>query len=487
MKLESIIQNSSAGKVFYFFEKISEIPRGSKKEKAISDWLVAFAKEKKLVVVQDKYLNVLIRKPATSGYENFSPLIIQGHMDMVWEKNKDVNFDFETQGIDLIINDGFITANGTTLGADNGVAVAVALALLDSDNISHPELEILITSDEEAGMSGAENFNTSLLKGCTMLNVDTDEEKTIYVSSAGGARVQIDLDFSRDKNHENSMDVILEVKGLNGGHSGADIDKNLGNSIKILSKILASLSIPFKIYDITGGEKMNAIPRESTAVLNINADSFDKIKKEISSEFEKIKENYAKTEEKLTYEFGPVTDVQMSPITDSDSKKIIEFLNELPNGIIAMSKDIKGLVEASLSLGVLRTNETSISMQFLLRSSFNKSVDIMLENLKVLSKKYGAKFHTDSSYNSWEYNENSELRELFIKSQTALTGTAPEIKAVHAGLECGILAGKMKKLDVISIGPNNYGAHTPEERLEIKSMEYLWQWILKSLELYDFK
>lgn len=485
--MENITKDLTPKKVFYFFEEISKIPRGSKKEEAVSSWLVNFANERGLEVYKDNFLNVIIKKAGSKGHENFSPLILQGHTDMVWEKNEDTVFDFETQGIELLIDNGFLKASGTTLGADNGIAVAVALAILDSDDIVHPPIEAVFTADEEAGMSGVENIDTSILNGKTMLNIDTEEEGEIYVSSAGGARIQIDLGFTRDVKFLNSSDLSLKIKGLNGGHSGADIDKNLGNSIKILAFILYGLSkrFSYKLYDISGGDKANAIPREALSTINISETEKENFITEANKLFTEIKADYAKTETNLTLEIIENSEIKSDPISESDTKKIVDLLCELPNGVIINSTKIKDLVETSLSLGVLRTLENTITIEMLLRSSVNADLKALSEKLEDIAKIYNADFTADSSYPSWEYNENSELRKLFINAHKEIYDTEPKIKAIHAGLECGIFANKIKELDVISIGPNIFGAHTPEERMEIKSVEYTWKWILKALELYN--
>ncbi len=485
--MENITKDLTPKKVFYFFEELSKIPRGSKKEEAVSSWLVNFANESGLEVFKDSFLNVIIKKAGSKGHENFSPLILQGHTDMVWEKNEETVFDFETQGIELLIDNGFLKANGTTLGADNGIAVAVALAILDSDDIIHPPIEAVFTADEEAGMSGVENIDTSILNGKTMLNIDTEEEGEIYVSSAGGARIQIDLGIARDEKILNSSDLSLKIKGLNGGHSGADIDKNLGNSIKILAFILSGLSkrFSYKLYDISGGDKTNAIPREALSALNISETEKENFIKEANKLFTEIKADYTKTETNLTLEIIENSEINSAPISETDTKKIIDLLCELPNGVMINSTKIKDLVETSLSLGVLRTSKNAITIEMLLRSSVNADLKALSEKLEDIAKIYNADFTADSSYPSWEYNENSELRKLFINAHKEIYNTEPQIKAIHAGLECGIFANKIKELDVISIGPNIFGAHTPEERMEIKSVEYTWKWILKALELYN--
>lgn len=487
--MKNITKDLSPQKVFYFFEEISKIPRGSKKEKQISDWLVKFAKDRNLEVYQDSTLNVVIKKAGSPGYENYSPLILQGHMDMVWEKNSDTKFDFDTEGIKLAVKDGFLKATGTTLGADNGIAVAVILAVLDSDDIMHPPLEAVITADEEAGMTGVENLDVSVLKGKTMLNIDTEEEGEIYVSSAGGSRVQIDFNFKRESAAPDSKNILLEIKGLNGGHSGSDIDKGLGNSIKIISFILSELSkkMKFRLFDISGGDKTNAIPREAFAMINISPDNFENFIKESKVFFDEMKATYSKTEQNLTMEIIENINADKKPLSERDSINLLELLCEIPSGVITNSEHIEDLVETSLSMGVLRTYDHVSTIQLLLRSSVNSALRELENKLKDISELYNAGFTVDSSYSSWEYREDSKIRELFIKAHEDLYHKMPKIKAIHAGLECGIFAGKIAGLDVISIGPNIYGAHTPEERMEISSVEYTWKWVLKALELYQIK
>lgn len=484
-------------KVFHFFSEISKVPRGSKKEKQISDWLVNFAKERNLEVIQDKALNVLIKKGATEGYENYSPLIIQGHMDMVWEKNKDTVFDFETQGIQLVVEDGYLKAKGTTLGADNGIAVAYALAILDSNDIKHPALEVIITTDEEDGMSGVNNLDYSIFTGKTLINLDTEEYGEVYVSSAGGARTRTLFSFDQREFGEREL-ISVEVKGLSGGHSGAEIHKNLGNSNKILGEVLWHLNkkYNFALISFDGGDKANAIPREAIAHLAVNLDGdkiedFEKLANlafvNILKEFNVVDKNPILVINKFTKEESPIS----ARICSKETTKLIDLIHKFPNGVLAMSKHIEGLVETSINLGVIKTTEEDgkikIKMQALPRSSVNSSLNELIENVTELSTSHGAEVIKDSSYPSWEYRENSAIRDIIVKSFKEITGEDAKVKAIHAGLECGIFADNIKGLDVVSIGPNIYGAHTPEERMEIKSVGATWELLLKVLENYNVK
>ena len=481
-------------KVFHYFAEISKIPRASKKEKEISDWLVKFAKERKLKVIQDEHYNVIIKKKATEGYEDFSPLILQGHMDMVWEKNKDTEFDFSTQGIELVIDGDFLKANGTTLGADNGIAVAYALAILDSDDIKHPALEVVITTDEEDGMSGVVNLDFDEFDGKTLINLDTEEYGEVYVSSAGGTRTETKFIFETKKIGNGYTPISIEVKGLSGGHSGAEIHKNLGNSIKILSEVLYHLSKRYEmsLIHIDGGGKVNAIPREAVAeiAVKLDGDSIDELKKLAGLAFENILKDFKVSDKSPILAIEKIEEKNLG-ISLGDTLNIINFLHEVPNGVLEMSKHIEGLVETSINIGFISTEivdgNVKIRIKSLARSMANDPLNKLVEEVTDLTRKHDANIKIAASNPSWEYKEDSKIRELIEKSFKEITGNEPVIKAIHAGLECGVFTQNIKDVDVVSIGPNIYGAHTPEERMDIKSVGETWEWLLKILENYNIK
>ena len=481
-------------KVFHYFSEISKIPRASKKEKEISDWLVKFAKERKLKVIQDEHYNVIIKKKATEGYEDFSPLILQGHMDMVWEKNKDTEFDFSTQGIELVIDGDFLKANGTTLGADNGIAVAYVLAILDSDDIKHPALEVVITTDEEDGMSGVVNLDFDEFDGKTLINLDTEEYGEVYVSSAGGTRTEIKFIFETKKIGNGYTPISIEVKGLSGGHSGAEIHKNLGNSIKILSEVLYHLSKRYEmsLIHIDGGGKVNAIPREAVAeiAVKLDGDSIDEFKKLTELAFENILKDFKVSDKSPILAIEEIEEKNLG-ISLGDTLNIINFLHEVPNGVLEMSKHIEGLVETSINIGFISTEivdgNVKIRIKSLARSMANDPLNKLVEEVTDLTRKHDANIKIAASNPSWEYKEDSKIRELIAKSFKEITGNEPVIKAIHAGLECGVFTQNIKGADVVSIGPNIYGAHTPEERMDIKSVGETWEWLLKILENYNIK
>ena len=481
-------------KVFHYFAEISKIPRASKKEKEISDWLVKFAKERKLKVIQDEHYNVIIKKKATEGYEDFSPLILQGHMDMVWEKNKDTEFDFSTQGIELVIDGDFLKANGTTLGADNGIAIAYALAILDSDDIKHPALEVVITTDEEDGMSGVANLDFDEFDGKTLINLDTEEYGEVYVSSAGGTRTETKFIFETKKIGNGYTPISIEVKGLSGGHSGAEIHKNLGNSIKILSEVLYHLSKRYEmsLIHIDGGGKVNAIPREAVAeiAVKLDGDSIDELKKLAGLAFENILKDFKVSDKSPILAIEEIEEKNLG-ISLGDTLNIINFLHEVPNGVLEMSKHIEGLVETSINIGFISTEivdgNVKIRIKSLARSMANDPLNKLVEEVTDLTRKHDANIKIAASNPSWEYKEDSKIRELIAKSFKEITGNEPVIKAIHAGLECGVFTQNIKGADVVSIGPNIYGAHTPEERMDIKSVGETWEWLLKILENYNIK
>lgn len=481
-------------KVFHYFAEISKIPRASKKEKEISDWLVKFAKERKLKVIQDEHYNVIIKKKATEGYEDFSPLILQGHMDMVWEKNKDTEFDFSTQGIELVIDGDFLKANGTTLGADNGIAVAYVLAILDSDDIKHPALEVVITTDEEDGMSGVVNLDFDEFDGKTLINLDTEEYGEVYVSSAGGTRTETKFIFETKKIGNGYTPISIEVKGLSGGHSGAEIHKNLGNSIKILSEVLYHLSKRYEmsLMHIDGGGKVNAIPREAVAeiAVKLDGDSIEELKKLAGLAFENILKDFKVSDKSPILAIEKIEEKNLG-ISLGDTLNIINFLHEVPNGVLEMSKHIEGLVETSINIGFISTEivdgNVKIRIKSLARSMANNPLNKLVEEVTDLTRKHDANIKIAASNPSWEYKEDSKIRELIAKSFKEITGNEPVIKAIHAGLECGVFTQNIKGADVVSIGPNIYGAHTPEERMDIKSVGETWEWLLKILENYNIK
>lgn len=471
-------------KIFKYFEEISKIPRGSGNEKAISDYLVQFARENNLEVIQDEVLNVIIKKPASPGYENAPGVILQGHMDMVCVKNCDKVHDFTKDPITLKYVDDMIYAEGTSLGADNGIAVALAMAILTSDNIKHPPLEALITVDEESGMTGASNLNPEHLSGRILINLDSEEEGKLLVSCAGGSRAAINIDIEWQKASKDLEAYTISINGLLGGHSGTEIDKERGNSNKLLGRVLYNLykAAPFNLAYIAGGSRANVIPSEAEAVILISPDKFQAIEDK-AKELDKILKNEYKVSDsgvrvniiKSEKSFDKV-------FNDAATVKAIELLMAVPNGIQTMSKSIKGLVESSSNIGVVSTDDNRVSLEFSIRSSVSSLKESIREQIRTIAKLAHVDFEANGDYPAWEYNPNSKVREVFQRTYKEKYGKEPEIVAIHAGVECGLFGEKIPGLDMISIGANAYDAHTTNEHVSISSVNRTYEYLLAVLE-----
>lgn len=479
-----VLEKIEPKNVFKYFEEILNIPRGSKNEKAISDYLVNFAKKHSLEFFQDEHLNVVIRKNATKGYENSKGVILQGHMDMVCEKNNDTNHDFFNDPIKPRIVDDMIYATGTTLGADNGIAMAFALAVLESETISHPPLEVLITSEEEIGMGGALNLDASILKGEYLINIDSEEEGSLLVSCCGGVTTTINLTTNNIKPSENYTGYTIFINGLKGGHSGMDIIKQRGNSNKILGRILSSLlinNVDFHISSVNGGSKMNAIPRENICSLYVNKSDSDKYSSIINSSFNELKKEFKSTDEGINIYTTKENPDEMCFDKDT-TLKIINILSLIPNGIDTMSTFINDLPQSSSNLGIVKTLANSIVFEGSIRSSISSIKEDILNRQIILSKSVGATISTNGDYPAWEYSSESNLRNVFISTFKDIFNKEPNITAIHAGLECGILKEKMPHLDIISFGPDHFDVHSPNEHVSISSTERMWNYLLEVLK-----
>lgn len=463
--------------VFRYFEEISQIPRGSGDEREISDYLVSFAKERGLEVIQDEALNVVIKKSGTSGYENAPTVILQGHMDMVCEKNKSTVHNFKKDPIKLIVDGDFIRADGTTLGADNGIAVAYCLALLDSKDIPHPSLEVIITTEEETGMGGASNLDPNNIDGKILINIDSEEEGTFLVSCAGGVRTIVKLPIIWEKPGENLLTCAIRIRGLKGGHSGIDIDKGRGNANKIMGRILNDISnsIQFELAEINGGAKMNAIPREMDGVLLIEEKDKTSLEESIERWNKILKNELRVTDPEVKVELEFLNKTVEKVFSNDTKKKAISALVLYPNGIQTMSMEIKGLVQSSTNLGVVTTKQDYVNFESAVRSSVRSLKECIVAQTKVLANNLGAEIIRESDYPEWEFKQDSYIREIFIKVYKEKYGTEPEITAIHAGLECGLFKEKLGDIDMISFGPNMYDVHTPDEHLSISSTARTWE------------
>ena len=465
--------------VFDYFEAICAIPHGSRNTKQISDYLVAFAKEHGLGYQQDEQNNVILFGPGTCGMENHAPVILQGHMDMVCEKDADCPIDMEIQGLELCHDDKYVFARGTTLGGDDGIAVAYALALLADDTIPHPPLEVIITVDEEIGMLGADAIDLSALKGRTMINLDSEDEGVFTVSCAGGATATISLPADRKAVY--GPCIRLSVDRLGGGHSGAEIHKNRANANKVMGEFMNRIQklMPLCLTSLTGGTKDNAIPRSCQATLvamGIQPERINTIAEELQAE---IRETY--DEPDATIQAFDVDALGGNGLSTQATAKVIGLLCAVPNGVQAMSGDMEGLVQTSLNLGVAKLGER-FNVTFSVRSSVNSEKEKLLNKLKTLAEFYEGTYTQAGEYPAWEFKKDSVLRDTMVRIYREMFGKEPEVLAIHAGLECGLLGEKLPGLDCVSIGPQMHDIHTTREKLDIASTERTWRFLLEVLK-----
>ena len=475
--MEYVVHGYEPKAVFEIFEDICAIPHGSGNEKGVADYIEAFAKKRGLFVLRDEAGNVFVRKNATEGYEDTPAILLQGHMDMVCEKNADSTHDFLRDGLKLHVKDGFLFADGTTLGADNGIAVAMMLALLDTED--HPVIECLFTVEEETGLFGAQAFDCSVVTAKRMINLDSEEDYQITAGCAGGNRSEFTFNFN--KTPANGGDLFLEVSvtGLSGGHSGAEIHLGKTNANVLMGRLLsvAYSKAKFNIVKINGGGKDNAIARECFVTLRFESEEAQNAAKHaIISESLKVRKEINKDDKGLSVGIGKaMADCYMD---DKTTASIINFLTVVRSGVLKMSNQISGLVEYSRNLGVIITEDESVRFILSSRSSLEAQIDSTIIELDTLASLVGAECHHYARYPGWEFEPASLLREQYIEKFKFIFGKEPGVGVIHAGLECGILSSKMPGMDIISIGPNMHDIHSPNEHLDLASTCRVWQIIL---------
>ncbi len=473
-----VLEQLEPKRVFRFFEELSAIPRGSGNTKAVSDWCMAFAAERGLEAYQDALNNVIIIKEASAGYEQAEPVIVQGHLDMVCERAPDCTLDMEHQGLELAVEGDTVLARGTTLGADDGIAVAMALAILDDDALAHPRVEAVFTVDEEIGMLGAAALDVSPLRGRRMLNIDSEVEGVLTVGCAGGNVTACTLPVAREAWPGTVLRIT--VGGLQGGHSGTEIDKGRGNANVLLGRVLWALrrQTELRLIRADGGSKDNAIPRESAAVLT-------------AADPETVRAVCAELDRQLKAEFFSAdpdvfvtvcaAEADGPAMTDESTGRAVCFLNCLLNGVQVMSADMPGLVESSLNLGILVTEKERICASYCVRSSVESAKNAMTEKLRCLTVQLGGSVEVSGDYPGWAYRPDSPLRALMTQVFREQYGREPEVSAVHAGLECGLFAGKLPGLDCVSFGPDLPEIHTCRERMHIASVGRVWNMVVEVL------
>lgn len=472
-----ILDQTEPKAVFSFFEQLCTIPRGSANTNAVSDWLVEFAKARGLWCARDAVNNVIIKKPASPGYEAASPVILQGHTDMVCEKIPGCEKDMTREGIDLVLDGDALYAKGTTLGGDDGVAVAMMLAVLDDKALAHPPVEAVFTADEEIGLLGAAALDTSLLQGKRLINLDSEDEGVFTVSCAGGARADCRIPVTRELFAGTTL--RLTIGGLLGGHSGVEIDKGRANASKLLSRVLYMLrgTGEFRLCGARSGMADNAIPASAEATLVCDEGAARAAVEEMQRVFAA---EYRATDPNVRVCCEPCA-AGRAPMSARSTEDVIMLLLCAPNGVCAMSAEIAGLVQTSLNLGILDTEEDSVKAAFSVRSSVESEKRMLLDTLRCLTERLGGDMSVTGEYPGWAYRTDSPLRELMARVFTEQYGYAPKIEAIHAGLECGLFAGRIKDLDCVSIGPDMKAVHTPSERLSIVSTRRTWKFLTETL------
>lgn len=469
----SLISNCEPKQVFEYFERICSIPHGSGNMEKISEFCLEFAKANNLKAVRDEANNVVIFKDGTKGFENEKPIILQGHLDMVCQKVDGCGINFDTDGITPVRDGDFISAEGTSLGADNGIAVAMIMAILASDKIAHPPIEAVFTTDEEIGMIGAGKLDVSVLKGKAMINLDSEEQEVLTVSCAGGVDCKISVPVDRVTTQGESL--TLTVKNLSGGHSGVEIDKGRVNANILMSRVLSHVKnkVDFDIVSVGGGDKKNAIPVKCEA--QVVAEDVQVLKKALSEYFDIIKKEISEREKNVSFEICENQRGQFEVLDKKSADRVLYMLLTTPNGVIDMSCEIPGLVETSLNLGVLKTQENAVVMEYALRSNKKSALDFLSEMLCVFAGHNLCDAEFSGRYEPWEYNEKSSLREIYSKAFEEKFGHKPKVEAIHAGLECAVFSASIENLDCIAIGPDMFGVHTTEEKLSISSTKAMYE------------
>ena len=478
----SVLNHIQPEGVFTIFEQLCASPHGSRNTKAISDFCVDFAQQRGLRYIQDESNNVILFAPASKGMEHAQPVLLQGHLDMVCEKTTDCDLDMEKQGLRLKTDGEWIWADQTTLGGDDGIAVAYALAILDDASIQHPPLEVILTVDEEIGMLGAASIDLGQIGGRRLLNIDSEEEGVLLTSCAGGATVccSIPMMWSVKK----CLRVPVKIHGLRGGHSGTEINKGRANANMLLGRFLQELDkeYPYALCTVDGGLKDNAIPRESVADLIISPDYLEELRAYAQKTQDAWREEFGENDPDIAISVDEIGIDSHEVMFGDCRRNVLAVMSQLPNGVQAMSQEIEGLVQTSLNLGILKTDFRGVHMTFSVRSSINAEKDALMEQLADLMARYGGGAEIEGEYPAWEYRKESKLRRIMTQVYTERYGEEPKIEAIHAGVECGLLAGKLPDLDAISFGPDIEEIHTTRERLSIPSVQRTWQFLLGVLK-----
>jgi dipeptidase D len=481
--METDISKLKPQLVWKYFLEITKIPRPSKQEGMIAKYLIDFAKKLQLEWAQDETGNVLIRKSATTGYENRKMVCLQSHMDMVCEKNNDVDFDFETDAIRAYVEDGWVTARGTTLGADDGIGIATQLAILSATNIEHGPIECLFTVDEETGLSGAFGLEPGFLKSDILLNLDSEDDGQVFIGCAGGMDTTAKLWFTKELVPDNTVPYKVVVNGLKGGHSGDDINKGLGNANKILNRLVfkATEQYGVRMHNFVGGNLRNAIAREAEAVLLVNKSLQDQFLKLVEEHNSDVKHELKTTEPDLQVTTFKVEQPYFV-INENAQQKLLDVLSACPHGVIEMSRDIPNFVETSTNLASVKPEGDYFMITTSQRSSVHTALIDVVRMVSSVFRLAGTDVENTEGYPGWNPNPDSEILEVAKLSYNKLFKEDPEVLAVHAGLECGLIGEKYPSMDMISYGPELKGVHSPDEKIEIESVAKFWEWTVEILK-----
>lgn len=477
------IADLSPKDVFFYFSRIAAIPHGSGNTEQIADYCLRFAVNHNLKSYKDDAGNVMIFADGTKGYENSEPVILQGHLDMVCDKKIGSDFNFETDSLRIRTDGDYVWAEDTTLGGDDGIAIAYILAILSSKNIPHPPLEALFTVDEEIGMIGARGLDTRFLKSKRLINLDSEIEGVLTISCAGGVRAHCDIPLQFTDTSDDMVAIQIELSGLKGGHSGIDINKHRKNALKIMGRLLEYLGDKSDVLlaDVSGGRKANAIPKSAQAVVCVNKADETTVLQSAMEFFEILKMELKNIEPDIKMTAEKIE--KAAKVTDKKStRKLIFSLMQIPNGIQTMSPDIPDMVQTSLNLGIASIENDIFMMSFLIRSNASTGKQTTIQKLNSFIDYLGGKVVFTSDYPVWEYKIVSELRDVMISTYNEVYADKPVVASIHAGLECGILSGKISDIDMISIGPNLESVHTPDERMDVASVERCWNYLLRVLK-----
>ena len=465
------------------FTSLNAVPRPSKKEERVIAFMVAFGKKLGLDTHQDETGNVIIKKPATAGMENRKTVVLQSHLDMVHQKNNDTVFDFSTEGIKMLVDGDWVCADGTTLGADNGIGVASIMAILQSKDIPHPALEALFTIDEETGMTGAKGLKGGILSGAYLLNLDTEEDDEIDIGCAGGVDVSAFREYDVVDTPDNSVGYILTIKGLHGGHSGTDIHKGYANANKLMNRILFTCTEKFGLHiaSVDGGGLRNAIPRESVAVVTINKNDEVAFKKEVATLTQALQHEYSVTEPTLRVLLEP-TAIPEKVMEEEEQEDVLRALYAVFNGVYKMSQTIADLVETSNNVARVQIKDGEINVYCLTRSASETSKYDLADTIRTAFELAGFEVEYTGSYPGWEPKVDAEILKIVKTQYETLFGETPNVVACHAGLECGILGTNYPKMEMVSFGPTIKGAHSPAEKVNITSVQKFWKFLLAILQ-----